>query len=82
MEAEALCTAQVRAGVRHPDLDCQLAIIHEHCDLVITSDTAVAHLSAGMGHPTWLLLKQVPEWRWGLEGDSSGCCRPCGSAIR
>ena len=46
------------------------AIIH-NCDLVITSDTAVAHLAAGMGKPTWLLLQHVPEWRWGLHGDTS-----------
>jgi hypothetical protein len=29
-EAEALCNAQVLAGARHADLDCQLAITHEH----------------------------------------------------
>ena len=51
---------------------CDTAAILSCCDLVITSDTAVAHLAAGMGQPTWLLLKRVPEWRWGLEGDSSG----------
>jgi len=41
------------------------------CDLVLSSDTALAHLSAGMGAPTWLLLQNLPEWRWGLQGDSS-----------
>jgi hypothetical protein len=41
------------------------------CDLVITSDTAVAHLAGGLGVPTWLLLHGVPDWRWGLEGSSS-----------
>ena len=41
------------------------------CDLVLTSDTALAHLAAGMGRPTWLLLQNLPEWRWGLQGDSS-----------
>ena len=46
------------------------AIIH-HCALVITSDSAVAHLAAGLGKPTWLLLKKVPEWRWGLQGEQS-----------
>lgn len=33
-------------------------------DLVIAVDTAVAHLSAAMGRPTWLLLAQPPDWRW------------------
>ena len=41
------------------------------CDLVITSDTAVAHLAGGLGVPTWLLLHPVPDWRWGLEGSTS-----------
>jgi tetratricopeptide (TPR) repeat protein/ADP-heptose:LPS heptosyltransferase len=41
------------------------------CDLVLTSDTALAHLAGGMGRPTWLLLQNLPEWRWGLQGDSS-----------
>lgn len=49
----------------------ETAAIIANCDLVITSDTSVAHLAGGMGRPTWLLLKSVPEWRWGLEGETS-----------
>lgn len=45
------------------------AAILENCDLVITNDTALAHLSGGLGRPTWLLLHQVPDWRWGLRGE-------------
>ena len=41
------------------------------CDLVITSDTSVAHLAGALGRPTWVLLKYVPDWRWGLEGSST-----------
>ena len=41
------------------------------CDLLITSDTAVAHLAGAIGHPTWLLLQKVPDWRWGMEGETS-----------
>jgi tetratricopeptide (TPR) repeat protein len=47
------------------------AAIITNCDLIITSDTSVAHLAGGMGKTTWLLLKKVPEWRWGLEGDTT-----------
>ncbi|WP_325421244.1 hypothetical protein [Sphingobium sp.] len=33
-------------------------------DLVITTDTMIAHLAGAMGKPTWLLLKAEPDWRW------------------
>ena len=45
--------------------------ILQACDLVITSDTSVAHLAGALGRPTWVLLKYVPDWRWGLEGSST-----------
>jgi hypothetical protein len=49
----------------------ETAAIIANCDLVITSDTSVAHLAGGMGKTTWLLLKKVPDWRWGLDGDTT-----------
>ena len=49
----------------------ETAAIIANCDLVVTSDTSVAHLAGGMGKTTWLLLHKVPDWRWGLEGDTT-----------
>ncbi len=40
-------------------------------DLVITVDTSVAHLSAALGRPTWILLPHVPDYRWLLDRDDS-----------
>ena len=49
----------------------ETAAIIANCDLIITSDTAIAHLAGGMGKPTWLLLQKIPDWRWGLERKTS-----------
>lgn len=40
------------------------AALISHLDLVITVDTAVAHLAAGLGKPTWMLSRFDGCWRW------------------
>jgi Flp pilus assembly protein TadD len=40
-------------------------------DLVITVDSAVAHLAGALGQKTWLLLPFNPDWRWQLEREDS-----------
>jgi ADP-heptose:LPS heptosyltransferase len=40
-------------------------------DLVITVDTSVAHLAAGLGRPTWILLPFTPDFRWLMDRTDS-----------
>jgi hypothetical protein len=49
----------------------EISAIIANCDLVMTSDTSVAHLAAGMGQKVYMLLKKHPEWRWLLDGEST-----------
>jgi tetratricopeptide (TPR) repeat protein len=49
----------------------QTAALIKACDLVVTCDTAVAHLAGALGVPTWIALKFVPEWRWLLDRPES-----------
>ena len=47
------------------------ATIINALDLVITSDTSVAHLAGAMGKEVWIVLQKVPDWRWGVCGEDS-----------
>ena len=40
-------------------------------DLVITSDTSIAHLAGALGRPVWVALRKVPDWRWQLGREDS-----------
>ena len=40
-------------------------------DLIITSDTAVAHMAGSLGKPVWVLLHHAPDWRWLTTGADS-----------
>ena len=54
-----------------PDAFVDTLAAMESLDLVISSDTAVAHVAGALGRPVWLALKRVPDWRWLLEREDN-----------
>lgn len=52
-----------------PFMDTAAAL--QSLDLVVTADTALAHLAGGMGRPVWVALSAVPDWRWLLTGNET-----------
>lgn len=65
---DAMCAAGARD--LGPTVDTEFAFadtaaIIANLDLVITSDTALAHLAGSLGRPTWVLLPWAPDWRFG-----------------
>jgi ADP-heptose:LPS heptosyltransferase len=47
------------------------AAVVEALDLVITVDTAVAHLAGALGKPVWILVSSIQDWRWLLQREDS-----------
>lgn len=45
------------------DFNCSAALI-DQMDLIITVDTATAHLAGAMGKPVWMLVAWHNDWRW------------------
>ncbi|MBF0166414.1 MAG: glycosyltransferase family protein [Alphaproteobacteria bacterium] len=60
------------AGLDAPLLDlgaeiadlADTAAIMAHLDLVISVDSAAAHLAGSLGRPVWILVRANPDWRW------------------
>jgi Flp pilus assembly protein TadD len=49
----------------------ETAAVVARLDLVVTVDSAVAHLAGALGRPVWLLLPMVADWRWLTEREDS-----------
>ena len=49
----------------------ETAMLVSKMNQIISVDTVLAHLSGSIGIPTNLLLPKIPDWRWGLSGDST-----------
>lgn len=47
------------------------AAVMMNLDLVVTSDTAIAHLAGALGRPVWVALPYAADWRWLLQRDDS-----------
>jgi Glycosyltransferase family 9 (heptosyltransferase) len=47
------------------------AAVIQSVDLVVTSDTAIAHLAGALGVPVWVALNFSPDWRWLRDRDDS-----------
>jgi len=50
-------------GERIREFSDTVAVIGQ-LDLVITVDTALAHLAGAMGKPVWVAVPFAPDWRW------------------
>jgi tetratricopeptide (TPR) repeat protein len=47
------------------------AAVMQSLDLVVTADTAAAHLAGALGVPVWVALARGADWRWGLRDAST-----------
>ena len=47
------------------------AAVLTDCDLLISADSGVVHLAGALGVPSWVALRWIPEWRWGLGSPST-----------
>ncbi len=74
VEQLADCAFAVEQIEGTPDRDgafVDTAAIIDSLDLVITSDSAIAHLAGALGKTVWLALPFVPDWRWGVSGETT-----------
>ena len=54
-----------------PDAFVDTAAVLKCVDVLVTSDTAIAHLGGALAVPTWLCLMHEPDWRWMRRGSDT-----------
>jgi hypothetical protein len=64
-------TDLAREPAASPGDFAETAALLEHLDLVVTVDTATAHLAGALGVPVWVALSTISDWRWLLDRDDS-----------
>lgn len=67
--AELGTSALIPALGPHLDNFAETAAVIDQLDLVLMTDSSVAHLAGGLGKPVWNLVQYVPYWIYGFEGD-------------
>ena len=69
-QLEKVAWPMIDLGDRLGDFSETAAIV-SNLDLVITCDSAPAHLAGALGAKVWVALAAVPDWRWMLEREDS-----------
>jgi tetratricopeptide (TPR) repeat protein len=62
--AELLPEIRIADGVSNDRDLADTAALISKLDLVITTDTSIAHLAGAMAKPVWILLPWLADWRW------------------
>ena len=58
-------------GSSHDRDLAETAALIDTLDLVITTDTSIAHLAGAMAKPVWILLPHLADWRWMQQTEAS-----------
>lgn len=68
--AVGVAERMLHAGPNIRDFSDSAALV-DALDLLITVDSAPAHLAGALGRTVWTLLPRVPDWRWLIDCDDS-----------